>query len=59
MEKVLTVEDIKKKGTDGKYRAVCASGNTYEVRYFTMCGGVFFSDVPYGEEIIGYKPSEN
>lgn len=59
MQDVMTVEEIKKNGVDGKFRAICASGNTYEVRYFSFCGGVIFSDVPHGEEIIGYKPTES
>ena len=59
MQDVFTVDEIKKKGVDGKFRTVCASGNVFEVRYFAMYGGVFFSDVPYYEEVIGLTAYEN
>ena len=58
MQDVLTIESIRKNGADGKFRAICASGNVYEVRYIADYGGAFFSDVPFYEEVIGFEPYE-
>ena len=53
MENLYQIKDIIKENKDGKFVAVCESGNTYECSFVAEFRAMFFA-MPSTEKILGY-----
>ena len=53
MKNLYQIKDIIKENKDGKFVAVCESGNVYECSFVAECRAMFFA-MPSTEKILGY-----